>query len=105
MFTQNKIDAVANTISKKFNTSKIFLFGSYAFGTPSSDSDLDLCIIANLQGKRKLDLIRDIRREIGVTLDIPLDILLYSEDEFRKRASLKNTLEYKIQKDGKVING
>jgi len=105
MFTQNDINLVINTISKKFSPSKIFLFGSYAFGTPTSDSDLDLCIVADLNGKRKLDLIREIRREISRTLNVPIDILLYSEDEFSLRSSLQNTLEYKIQKDGKLMNG
>ncbi len=105
MFTQNEINSVINTILKKFKARKVFLFGSYAFGTPTSDSDLDLCIIADLGGKRKLDFIRDIRREISITLDGPLDILLYSEDEFNQRSSLQNTLEYKIAKYGKLTNG
>lgn len=105
MFTQAEIISVTNAISRKFDARKIFLFGSYALGDPSSDSDLDLCVIADLRGKRKLDLIREIRRELGVKLDVPLDILLYSEDEFEKRASLKNTFEHKIQREGKVISG
>ena len=105
MFTQTEINSAINNISKKFNANKIFLFGSYASGSPTSDSDLDLCVVADLQGKRKLDLIRDIRREINLVLQGPLDILLYSEDEFNQRASLKNTLEYKILKYGKLVNG
>lgn len=105
MFTQNEINSVIHTILEKFNASKIFLFGSYAFGTPTSESDLDLCVIADLRGKRKLDFIRDIRREISITLSGPLDILLYDEDEFNQRSALQNTFEYKILKYGKLANG
>ncbi|MEA2007656.1 MAG: nucleotidyltransferase domain-containing protein [Chloroflexota bacterium] len=105
MFTQTEINSAINSISKKVNANKIFLFGSYASGNPTPDSDLDLCVVADLQGKRKLDLIRDIRREVNMILQGSLDILLYSEDEFNQRASLENTLEYKILKHGKLLNG
>lgn len=105
MYTQNEINTVTEKILKKFNPSKIFLFGSYAFGTPTSDSDLDLCIVTDLAGKRKLNIIREIRREISSILHGSLDILLYGNDEFSQRASLSNTLEYKILHEGKLLNG
>ncbi len=104
MLSKNQIDLLADTISKKFRTRKIFLFGSYAYGKPSSDSDLDLCVITDLGEKRKIDLIRDIRREVSSYFHIPFDILLYEENEFKKRATLKNTLEYKILKYGILID-
>lgn len=62
MVSKEKIKSVANSISEKFNISKIFLFGSYAYGAPDPDSDLYLCIIANFIGKRKIDYIREIRQ-------------------------------------------
>ena len=103
MISKKQIYLLADTISKKFGTKKIFLLGSYAYGSPSSDSDLDICVITDLSGKRKIDLIRDIRREVISNFHIPLDILLYEDNEFNERAILRNTLEYKIQKYGILI--
>lgn len=105
MITKRQISVLADSISKKFNTTKIFLFGSYAYGKPSSDSDLDLCIVTELRSKRKIELLRDIRREINLSFRIPIDILLYDDKEFTERAIHQNTLEHKILKQGILING
>jgi predicted nucleotidyltransferase len=105
MFTQTEINSLTNRITSQFSPSKIFLFGSYAFGTPTSDSDLDLCIVTNLEGKRKLDIIRAVRREITAVLHGALDILVYGDEEFAQRSALQNTLEHKIAKEGKLLHG
>lgn len=105
MISKEQIDTLVDTISKKFNPQKIFLFGSYAYGNPQSQSDLDLCIITNLGNKRKIELIRDIRKEIRNHFQLPLDILVYEDNEFQQRATLPNTLEHKILKQGILING
>ncbi|MDZ7401152.1 MAG: nucleotidyltransferase domain-containing protein [candidate division KSB1 bacterium] len=105
MISKKQIDSLVNIIIKKFNPQKIFLFGSYAYGNPAMESDLDLCIITKLGGKRKIELIRDIRKEIRGYFQFPLDILVYDYIEFQQRSSLPNTLEYKISKQGILING
>ncbi len=102
---QDEIKSLTNRIVSQFSPSKIFLFGSYASGSPTTDSDLDLCIVTDLQGKRKLDMMRTIRREITPILHRSLDILIYGNDEFAQRSSQKNTLEYKIEKDGTLLYG
>lgn len=105
MFTQQEITTLTRRILHKFNPKQIILFGSYAFGTPTPDSDLDLCIVTDLQRKRKLEIMRDIRREINSILNGSLDILIYSNDEFAQRSSLENTLEHKILEEGKLLHG
>lgn len=105
MISKEQIDSLINTITKKFNPQKIFLFGSYAYGNPGAHSDLDLCIITDLSDKRKIDVIRDIRKEIRNNFQLPLDILIYEDGEFQQRAKLPNTLEFKILKQGILVNG
>jgi len=61
--------------------------------------------VTDLEGKRKIDLMREIRREINSIFHGSLDILLYGKEEFAQRASLKNTLEYKILNEGRLLNG
>ena len=105
MDVRGHIKLLADIIIKKFKVKKIILFGSYAYGVSDKDSDIDLCIIANIKDKRKLDIIRDIRRETISFVSYPLDILVYNEKEFNERAKLSNTLEYKIMNEGKKIYG
>jgi len=105
MILKRQIRALADTISKKFNTKKIFIFGSYAYGEPNYDSDLDLCITTELGVKRKIDLLREIRKEIMVSFQFPVDLLIYDDKEFTERAAHQNTLEYKISNQGLLIYG
>jgi predicted nucleotidyltransferase len=100
-----QLQVLRNRLINKFSVEQIFLFGSYAYGTPDNESDIDLCIVADLQNKRKIDLMREIRRELLDFIFSPLDILVYNDKEFKERSSLKNTLEHKILTEGLCIYG
>ncbi len=105
MSVREQIHQVAHIIKKKFPVKRIILFGSRAYGHSDSASDIDLCVIADLENKRKIDVARAIRREVGPGLWYALDILVYDEEEFADRACLKTTLEYKILTEGETLYG
>ncbi len=98
-----QIRDLANTIKEKFAVKRIILFGSRAYGPPDGDSDIDLCVITDLKDKRKIEVMREIRREVGSAISQALDILVYDEKEFSDRANLKTTLEYKILAEGVIL--
>ncbi len=95
-----EIKNASETLSKKFGAKMVILFGSHAYGHPDLESDLDICVILNLSGKRKIEVMREIRRELTDSVSSPLDILIYEESEFGERANLSSTLEHKILKQG-----
>ena len=43
---------ITEKIKKKYRPEKIILFGSYAYGEPDEDSDIDLFIIKNTRKRR-----------------------------------------------------
>lgn len=45
MVTETQIKKVAQKIAKEYSPEKIILFGSYAWGKPHKDSDIDLFIV------------------------------------------------------------
>lgn len=45
LIPQETIEGVIAAITSKFNPRKILLFGSYASGNPTPDSDLDLLVV------------------------------------------------------------
>ena len=100
-----QIEVLKNKIRENFAVKQIFIFGSHAYGQPYKDSDIDLCVITDLNNKRKIDVIREIRRELIKLISNPLDILIYSEKEFKERACLKSTLEHKILTNGIKVYG
>lgn len=89
-----------DTLSRKFGTKQIILFGSFAYGRPHEDSDIDVCVIADFHGKRKIELVREMRRALADLISSPLDILVYNEQEFDERAELSGSLEHKILTQG-----
>ncbi|MEK7658033.1 MAG: nucleotidyltransferase domain-containing protein [Patescibacteria group bacterium] len=49
---KEKIQEITNKIVKEYNPRKIILFGSYAWGKPTEDSDVDLFIIKDSFDRR-----------------------------------------------------
>ena len=102
MDSKEEIKLLVNKILQILKTKKIILFGSYAYGMPDEESDIDLCIITN-ENERKLDIMSKVRRALIPIITHPLDILVYSEQEFYERANLISTLEYKILNEGLIL--
>ena len=95
---ESELKKLASKIKEITPATKIYLFGSYAYGTPNEDSDIDLCILTN-ENRRKLEILREIRRNVG-DINYPLDILDYKTDETNERVNNKYIMESKIYKDG-----
>jgi len=68
------IDDVCIQIVNKYGPEKILLFGSYARGDVTEDSDVDLLIVKDTD-EEFLGRLRNVRR--GLKYNIPLDILIY----------------------------
>ena len=86
---------------KPLNPEKIILFGSYAYGTPTEDSDLDICVVEKdyenkLNEKMTIDaLLDDIR--------IGKDILVPKADEYSFYSQEINSVYYDIDTMGVVL--
>ena len=80
----------------------IYMFGSYAWGCPTEDSDLDLLIVVDESDektyKRPVAGYRALRG-----LNISKDLIIKTKEEFEQASSLITTLSYKIKNDGELI--
>ena len=101
---RKELKELTNNILKSVSVTKIFLFGSHAYGSPDMNSDIDICILTE-EKKRKIDIMTDIREKIGFSMSHPLDILVYKPDEFYIRANSKTSMESKILRDGIILYG
>jgi len=98
----NDLKILVDVIKSNLEIQQVIIFGSYANGTRDNESDIDICIITN-EDKRKLDILRSIRELLYPFITQPVDLLVYKNDEFEERSILKNTLEYKIKREGLVM--
>ena len=51
MVAMSSIKELADQIAERFDPERIVLFGSYAYGNPGPDSDVDLLVIMHFEGK------------------------------------------------------
>jgi predicted nucleotidyltransferase len=102
--TQTELKNIVSQITTLIPDAKVILFGSYAKGTQHDESDLDLCVIANTFTGRRINMMHAIRYAIYKKTSLPLDILVYTKDEFEKNSQVRSRLEYNIATEGMVLN-
>lgn len=89
-------------IADELDPEKIILFGSYAYGTPTPDSDVDLLVIMNTKQKTK-----DRYLTVGRLLrprQFPVDIIVKTPDEVKRALKNKrNFFIHDIITRGKVL--
>lgn len=96
---QRTIDAVIRRIVDNFHPQKIILFGSYAYGTPRPESDVDLLIVMKTVGKERKSL--EIRRTLSVNFG--LDLVVYSPERLHQRIKMGDSFLQEIVQHGKVV--
>ncbi|MFA4957575.1 MAG: nucleotidyltransferase domain-containing protein [Candidatus Methanoperedens sp.] len=101
--TDELIQEIKNRIISGVHPDKIILFGSYAYGTPTKDSDLDLLVImpSDEPMHSRVTRIRKLVRDIP----IPKDIIVYTPQEVEKWKDASVAFITSIVRTGKVIYG
>lgn len=103
MIEEAIIKTITQKIVREFKPEKIILFGSYAWGQPGPDSDLDLFIIKESSDKR-IERARKARSAIwGV--GVPVDILVYTPEEIQRRVKKGDLFVKDIITKGRVLYG
>ena len=100
MVEMSDIQALAESIVREFNPERIFLFGSYAHGTPGPDSDVDLLVVLPFEGKT-WRMASEIRGRIRPRF--PLDLLVRSPEQLRYRFKENDAFLRQITQEGKVL--
>ncbi|MGL4570621.1 MAG: nucleotidyltransferase domain-containing protein [Clostridium sp.] len=95
-----ELDNLVKEIRNSSNIKVVYLFGSYAYGKPHAESDLDICIIAEDKSLRKIDIIKNVRKAISKVATMPIDLIVYYSDEFKERSNIKFTMEHQISNHG-----
>lgn len=101
MVSKDKIDSVVQRIVANYKPEKIILFGSYANGKPTEDSDIDLLIIKDTEKygyERDMEVMKLIR---GCML--PVDLLVYTNQEIDKWKNVQTSFVNNVLKTGKMI--
>ena len=98
--TRDDIDALVERIGEEFQPERVILFGSHAYGAPSSDSDVDLLVIMEHEGSGVAQALEIIRR---IKSRLPIDILVRTPQEIRQRLAWNDFFLKEVVRRGEVI--
>ena len=102
MLTEQAIqDAVHRVVEAAHAPLKVILFGSYARGSATEGSDLDLLVVEREVPNTGAEMIR--LSDALIDLAVGVDLLVYSEEEFNKRQNWCSTPVYWATREGKVL--
>ena len=98
---EEKIPAIKDKIVKEIKPEKIILFGSYAWGNPTEDSDVDLFIIKK-SNQSRLARQMDLDRKMWGS-GVPMDLLVYTPEEIDRRLKIDDPFILHILNNGKIL--
>ena len=99
--TEEVLEEIVRRIVTALHPEKIVLFGSYAYGRPLDDSDVDLLVILETPA-RPLDRYLAVSRLLRPR-PFPLDILVKTPDEIRQGLQQGSAFVHEIITQGRVL--
>jgi predicted nucleotidyltransferase len=101
--TRADLNRIIRRLVKAYRPEKIILFGSYAYGEPRTDSDLDLLIIKNTS-ERFIDRWINVRRIVSdPERTIPFEPLVLTPGEVAERLAIGDQFIEEIIQKGLVL--
>jgi uncharacterized protein len=100
MITLDQIQAFSQQIAEKFQPDRIILFGSYAYGQPTPDSDVDLLVILPFED---LPVYKAIEIRRAVKSPFPLDLMARTAEQIQQRLDMGDFFIQDIVQKGHVL--
>jgi uncharacterized protein len=101
MISRREIQAFVDQVVELFRPTKVILFGSYAYGKPNVDSDVDLMVIMPHRGS---DVDAATRIRLACPRGFPMDLIVRSPAEFRRRVQMNDVFFREVTSKGVVLH-
>lgn len=97
------IGDITERLRKRYHPEKVILFGSFAYGNPSMDSDLDFLIIKKTT-QRPIDRRVTVRRMVAdLRKGVPFSPIVVTPSELHNRLKIDDQFFQEIVMRGKVL--
>jgi uncharacterized protein len=100
MYTMEDIQKVVEQIVEQFHPNKVILFGSYAYGEPTEDSDVDLMVIMPFEGKGHKQASKICH---AIEYPFPMDLLARTPDTVEWRYKGRDPIIREVIDRGKIL--
>jgi len=98
------ISIVVEKIKNEYQPEKVILFGSYAYGKPVEESDIDLFIIKETE-KKRVDRYCEVRKILRDIRGISIQPVVFTKGELDSRLKIKDDFILEIMEKGEVLYG
>lgn len=100
--TESLLTTITQRLVGQFQPEQVILFGSYAWGEPTADSDIDLMVI--VRESKLSDYQRAVLGHRCLSgLGIAKDVVVKTREEFDHWQAVRSSLECKVARQGKVL--
>jgi uncharacterized protein len=100
MISFSQIQAFSQQIVEQFQPERIILFGSYAYGQPTEDSDVDLLVILPFE---EMPVQKAIAIRQQVRSPFPLDLMARTAEQIQQRLEMGDFFIQDIMEKGQVL--
>lgn len=100
MVQLSNIKKLAEKIAEHFQPEKIILFGSFAYGEPNEDSDVDMLVIMPYEGRSP-----KMATKIWMKTrpNFPIDIMVRTPEEVEERLEMGDSFIQEIMEKGVAL--
>jgi len=101
---KTELNNIVRVLADTGIVSKIFLFGSYARGEETPDSDIDLCVLTPEKVEDDFALAGNFQKKLIGVKTMPLDLLAFNQDRFYAYyTDSQGSIQYEIAENGVLL--
>jgi predicted nucleotidyltransferase len=90
----------AREVAERFDPDKIILFGSYAYGQPHEDSDVDILVVMPARG----EISQAVRIQMAVHAPFPMDLIVRTPEHLAARLAEGDSFFQEVVTKGKLLH-
>ena len=102
MISQETIQEAVQRLVKAYDPLEIYLFGSYAWGNPNEDDDLNFLLVIE-SSDEKVYKRGDKAFDVLLGLKIPTNVIVFTKQEFDTFSQDVTSLTYEVKSRGKML--
>jgi len=100
MVKLERIISFTEQIVKDFQPERIILFGSYAYGSPADDSDVDILVVLPFKGKSMRKTVEILNK---TNPNIPVDLIVCTPERLKERITNNDWFMREITEKGRLL--